>query len=134
RPDTTHARIFAADFLQMQQTLRVRFNDWLYLPKLLLQHDIDAALGDRGVARAGLADRHLPQHHRADAVLCQFVGDDLAARLGEPLVGGRRAGGAGARFDADGAAAGLTNALRRVRDDGVRLRRQVRTELVEKDE
>ena len=68
-------------------------NDGLYRPgvplELLLQHDIDAALGDRGVARAGLADRHLPQHRRADAVLRQFVGDDLAARLGEPLVGER---------------------------------------------
>src|SRR5205085_11901695 len=58
-------------------------NDGLYRPgvplELLFQHDIDAALGDGRVARAGLADRHLPQYRWADAVLRQFVGDDLAA-------------------------------------------------------
>src|SRR5437868_7723981 len=122
----------------MQQTLGGWLNDRLYRRRfpleLLLQHDIDAALGDGRVARAGLADRHLPQYRWADAVLCQFVGDDLAARLGEPLVSGGRAGGAGARFDADGAAAGLADALRGIGDNGMRFRCQIGAELVEKDE
>src|SRR5438477_13195363 len=95
RPDATSPRILACRFRADAANVPARLNDRLYRPSaplgLWLQHDVDAALGDAGVAGAGLADRHLAQHCRAQAVLRKLVGDDLAAGLREPLVRERRA-------------------------------------------